>query len=347
MSAAPGLLVDLSAAQRPSDAGAAVEQCAAALVALPGVVRALLLDPAAPIPGTLHSRLFGSGLLRWNTAREVRRAAETGSTVYVAFTDSAVPSFVQRLGVPVVTLRAPAGSDEVLRAARDAVAPASDALPRLRVAVVAALAPGASVNAGLVEALAAHCEIDVFSDDSPDAQWLSRLDVTRRGAAGAVMGTALAASYDGVVHLLGTSAADLPVLQSARRVSGVLWLRDVALASLYRAEAADAPELAAVLRRVYAHRAPAPVLEALDRGDASGFDGVAEQRYGLLLTGEVVRVARAVVVRSEQAARRLRLDQGANGPCPPLSVCDGSDVGVAASHLLSLLSSPVDAVGAA
>jgi hypothetical protein len=54
-----------------------------------------------------------------------------------------------------------------------------------------------------------------------------------------------------------------------------------------------------------------------------------------------------VVVPSEQAARRLRLDQGANGPCPPLSVCDGSDPGVAASHLLALLSLRVDAVHAA
>ncbi|HXA29260.1 MAG TPA: hypothetical protein VN193_11000 [Candidatus Angelobacter sp.] len=327
MSAAPGLLVDLSAAQRASDGGAAVERCAAGLVAMPGVVRALLLDPAAPLPGGLHSRLFGSGLLRWNTATEVRRALASGFAVYVAFDGAAVPEHVVRLGVPVVAASSSAAADAVVSAARSVAAGGGSARVALRVAVVAAHVP---VNVALVAALAARCDVEVFADDWPGAQSPERL-----------AGTALAASYDGVVHLLATAAADLPVLRSARRVPGVLWLHDIALAGLYRAEAADAADaaraLAAVLRRCCADRAPAPLLGALDRGDAAAFDAAAERRYGLLLTAEVVRAARCVVVPSAAAARRLRLDQGAAGPCPPLSVCDAPDPDGAAAHLLSLV----------
>jgi hypothetical protein len=96
--------------------------------------------------------------------------------------------------------------------------------------------------------------------------------------------------------------------------------------------------MAVLLRRMYADRAPSPALDALDRGDAAGFDGAAERRFGLLLTGEVIRAAHAVVVPSEAAARRVRLDQGANGPCPPVSVFDASsDAQAAASHLLSVI----------
>jgi len=312
-----GLLVDLSAAQRPEDpAAAAVESCVAALLATPGSVRALLLDPAAPLPGTLHARLLGSGLLRWNTAAEVRRAAASGTVAYVTF-GAAVPAHVERLGVSVVHVAATAAPAEVLAAAtRSAVR--VDVVPRLH--VVAVCAPDVAANARLLDALASQCDLDVLHDDT-------------------LVATVRAPAYDGVVHILGAAApAEVAVLRSARRVSGVLWLHDVALAQVHRVEASgDARALAAVVRRMYADRAPLPLLDALDRGAASAFDAGAVQRYGLLLSGDVVRVARAVVVPSDEAARRLRLDQGANGPCPPVSVCTPGDAGAAAAHVLSLV----------
>jgi hypothetical protein len=328
----PGLLVDISAAQRAGEAGTTpVEECAAALVAMPGVVRALLLDPSAPIPGSLHTRLFGSGLLRWNTAAEVRRAAASGPLAYVTFAEAAVPAHVERLGVPVVTVRAGGAhaAGLVLAAARGLRV---DVPSRLRVAVVAvmppSLGPCAAVNARMVAALSALCDVDVIGDES-------------------LVGTARAAAYDAVVHLLGGAAAELPVLRSARRVPGVLWLHGVALADVHRSETAGGADMAALLRRMYADRAPSPVLDALDRGDVGGFDGAAERRFGLLLTGDVVRAAHAVVVPSEAAARRLRLDQGANAPCPPLSVCDASsDAEATASHLLSVIARVIAAEAA-
>jgi hypothetical protein len=41
------------------------------------------------------------------------------------------------------------------------------------------------------------------------------------------------------------------------------------------------------------------------------------------------------------------LDQGANGPCPPLSVCDASpDAEAAASHLVSVIARVIAAEAA-
>jgi hypothetical protein len=126
----------------------------------------------------------------------------------------------------------------------------------------------------------------------------------------------------------------------------VLWLGDVALCEVHRVEAAGSPQpaaaLAATLRRMYADRAPQPLLGALDGGDAGAFDAAAERRFGLLLSVDVVRGARTVVVPSVAAARRLRLDQGANGPCPPILVVDPDDAMAVADAVLSSLTSAAE-----
>jgi hypothetical protein len=190
----------------------------------------------------------------------------------------------------------------------------------LRVALVHA---GGRESAGLAAALASRCSLDV-----PDVDAL-----VRPGAA---------AGYDCVVVLLGGSAADAAVLRAARRLPAVLWLRSLALAEPHRAEAAagaaPGPALAAALRRCYADRAPRPLLQRLDGGDASAFDAAAERRYGLLLTAEVVREAHAVVVSSAADARRLRLDLGPRARVPSVTVIDPADDSAAAAALLALLS---------
>jgi len=405
-----GLLVDLSATQRaePDRAARWVGELAAALLEIPGAVRALLLDPALPLPGSLHPALFSSPLLRWNTATELRRAGLAGPVAYLVPWlpgqvpgGTLLPAPVAERDMPLVMVRPPGASAESplarvgldlyrhadlvitsssseaaaseAAARRAAVVPlvsgldadsaewrrsalgivdavqALDRTPRvapaagapLRVALVGALPPSAAPSAvtvaRLAEALAPRCRLLLASDDRPDPGWLERLDVPLHAVDSLSRG-GLAWSCDAVVHVVGASAADLPALRSARRLPGVLWLHDVRLAGPHRAEAAVGPKpgatLAAVLRRIYADRAPAPLLAALDAGDTSGFDAAAEQRYGLLLTGEVVRQARAVMVGSLTAARRVRLDQGASAPCPPIVVIDADDLDAAADRLL-------------
>lgn len=392
-----GLLVDLSAAQRPQPDRAArwVGELAAALLEIPGAVRALLLDPSLPLPGSLHPAVFSSPLLRWNTATELRRAAAAGPVAYLVPAPpglvpgaTLLPAPVAAGELPLVMIVPPRWPDAAgplaamgrtlyehadlviapqdadladieVEAKRVAVLPelgaraivdavqalagtaAADGGARLRVALVGALppspAPSASFMAQLAEALAPRCRLAVASDDPVDAAWLERLDVELHSVDALSRG-GLAWSYDAVVHVVGSSADDVAALRSARRLPGVLLLHDVHLATPYRVEAGaaatPAAALAALLRRVYADRAPAPLLAALDAGDASAFDAAMEQRYGLLLTGVVVRQARAVMVGSHAAARRVRLDQGASAPCPPIVVTDLDDAGAAAHALL-------------
>ncbi len=332
------LLVDIGPAQRPGGAGAAaVEECTAALIGM-GAVRAVLLDPGAPIPGTLHARVFGSGLLRWNTAATVR--AEGAGAVYVCFGERRAPEWVERLGVPVLAVEAATPAAAVVDAALGVAGAAAPPARRPAAVVDAALglaggaAPVAPLrvavagdaagrDAALVEALRRRCEVDAVGDSFGDPL--------------------RAAGYDAVVHVLAGSAADVATMQSARRVPGIVFLHGVSFGDAYRAEASQRDDgaawLAASLRSMYGARAPRAVLDGLDAGDIAAFSTDAERRFGLLLSVDVVRVARAVVVPSDDALRQLRLDQGAGGPCPPLSVCDTSDADMAAEHLLAVIAS--------
>ena len=419
------LVVDLSGAQCLDPAAAAMAQLTgelgAALLRVPGLVRALLLNPALPLPGSLHRDLLSSPLLGWNSASALRRAAAEGPIAYLVPVPpglepgtTLLPQAVAEREIPLVMVwhggrllsddargRGPvalsqaalelyrhadlvlstetAGHNDVeawslhparvldlvtagrnepsateivagVLAAMDrlATAPGPWSLSgeggrgsgRMHLALVAALppspAPSAPWSAALADALAGRCRLDVFSDGPRDDAWLDRLGARCLPVA-ALARHGLAPSYDAVVHVVGSAADDLPALRSARRVPGVVWFHDLHLAEPHRAEAATAPELAAVLRRVVADRAPAPVVEALERGDAGAFDAVAERRYGLLLTGEVMREARAAVVGSNVQARRLRLDQGASAPCPPIWVIDPRDPSMAAARLLEFV----------
>jgi hypothetical protein len=319
-----GLVVDIAAVQGGDAAAAefATERAVALLDA--GSVRALLLDPLRAVPGSLHPALLRSPLLRWNTATELRRAALRGAGA-VATPDRAAPDGLVLRDLDVRSVH---------------------------VALVGALPPvtsaSAASNALVAEALAQRCRVDVADDGQPDPSWLSRVGA-RHVQVEALERQGLAWAYDAVVHCVGASPADLPALRSARRVPGVLWLHDLALAAPHRIEARTAPEpgaaLAALLRRVYADRAPSTVLERLDGGDAAAFDAAAERRYGLLLTGEVVRQARAVVVASESAVRRLRLDQGPGAPCPSVFVVPPRDGQAAADALLRIVSGLLAAEG--
>jgi hypothetical protein len=117
----------------------------------------------------------------------------------------------------------------------------------------------------------------------------------------------------------------------------VVWLTDLQLGPACRA-ASTSEELAGALRDAYADRVPVPLLQRLDAGDASAFDPAAEGRFGLLLTAEVVREARGVIVESPAAARRLRLDLGTSAPQPRMAIVDPRNPGAAADALLALLS---------
>src|ERR1700716_1373068 len=62
--------------------GRAVGELAAALLARPGVVAAMVLNPQLPVPGHLPAGLLDSPLLQRNTLDALRRARDAGPIVY-------------------------------------------------------------------------------------------------------------------------------------------------------------------------------------------------------------------------------------------------------------------------
>jgi hypothetical protein len=90
---------------------------------------------------------------------------------------------------------------------------------------------------------------------------------------------------------------------------------------------------------MYSDRAPSRVCDQLVRAvheEVTADDGTLSrvaQRYGLLMTADIVRGARAVIVDGAAMARRLVLDQGARGPAPPIVIGGESATGIAARVL--------------
>jgi glycosyltransferase involved in cell wall biosynthesis len=81
-----GLVLDIQAAQDRllpgRGIGRYVVQHAQALLAIPGLVRALSLNPRLPFPGALPADLLASPLLDWGTATTFRRARRDGAVAY-------------------------------------------------------------------------------------------------------------------------------------------------------------------------------------------------------------------------------------------------------------------------
>ncbi|MBX5491943.1 MAG: glycosyltransferase [Chloroflexi bacterium] len=81
-----GLVLDLQASQTEGSAerglGRYVIELTRALLAYPGLVRAIALNPTLSFPGHLPGELLASGLLTWNTATAFRHAQRQGPVAY-------------------------------------------------------------------------------------------------------------------------------------------------------------------------------------------------------------------------------------------------------------------------
>lgn len=187
---------------------------------------------------------------------------------------------------------------------------------RRRVAVVSPFPPVASGIANysyrLVEELAriSDLEIDCFADgldrsvESPrppagleiyDARSLLRVEAAKAG-------------YDEVVYVLGNGEFHTAALESLRRRSGVVLAHEVRLSGLYRFAAgskAAVPEgISGAIRKIYGRLLP----------DGLGANGevtaVEAERYGLLMSREVIGLCDRFLVTSQAAARLARLEAG-------------------------------------
>lgn len=200
-------------------------------------------------------------------------------------------------------------------------APAARPERRLRLAVAGPMPPTSSgiadYNARLIGELADRCDVDVLLPSSEVADQLGdsptgHLSLSELG------GLIDAHSYDALIWTVGNSPHHFEILEAMQMYPGVAWLHDVRLAGLQdlyernRNPTTWAQTFAATLRAQYGRRVPEGVLDPL----------VAEapQLYGLGVTRDRVRNARAVIVNSAFAERLLAMDQGPDGPLPPVWV---------------------------
>ena len=187
---------------------------------------------------------------------------------------------------------------------------------RRRLAVVSPLPPLSSGIANysfrLVEELAAITdrEITCFadgldrSDEAPTAP--AGLEVYDARAFSAV--EAVIAGYDEVVYVLGNGEFHTAALESLRRRRGIVLAHEVRLSGLYRFAAvsrAAVPEgVAGSIRRIYGPLLP------LGLGASGAVSELEAERYGLLMSREVIALSESFLVTSNAAARLARLEAG-------------------------------------
>jgi glycosyltransferase involved in cell wall biosynthesis len=191
--------------------------------------------------------------------------------------------------------------------------------PRLRVALVGPLPPTrsgiADYNERLVAELATRCDLHVFL---PEAATGPPSTEELRGRSYLIRPLTARfnpAAYDAIVYTVGASEHHHNTYDFSRRWPGIVWLHDVRLASFFltyvasRHPSAAQEVLTGKLVEQYGERVPPQVLGA--------FDKEAEATYGLGLSADWLRGARAVLVNSHLAEQMLRLDQGPGRTPPP------------------------------
>ncbi|MCU1378004.1 MAG: putative Glycosyl transferase group 1 [Acidimicrobiales bacterium] len=173
----------------------------------------------------------------------------------------------------------------------------------------------ADYNDRLIPALAARCELDVFTPgpghthEHPNLRWFPPR---------ALRGPCSPWSYDAVVFTAGNSDDHHELYNLAEEFPGILWLHDVRLPGLYLTYARDQlPEknreefLRSRLLRQYRRRLPFHVLDVVDRTPSHYVE------LGLGMTKEFVDVARGVIVSSSLAERLVTLDRQPDLGMPP------------------------------
>jgi glycosyltransferase involved in cell wall biosynthesis len=191
---------------------------------------------------------------------------------------------------------------------------------RLKVALVTPLPPEqsgiASYSARIIPKLAERVDLEVLyasRQERPTVSWRG-VPLLPINALGRYLNPH---AYHAIIYAVGNSPSHLATYEMMTTYPGIGWFHDVRLPHLYWHYAQSVgvnPHtfIGEQLRRHYGSRAPGHAVEewSLDLVD----------RFGLGLTPELVRGSRHVIVHSPFAERLLRLDQGPDVRCPPITV---------------------------
>jgi glycosyltransferase involved in cell wall biosynthesis len=184
---------------------------------------------------------------------------------------------------------------------------------RPRAAVVVGVSSDPTADRETVSLLAAfgrRWAVDTFGDTKlvhtppgVDAHRLTHLDHLERTRGG----------YDAIVSIFGHGAVDMAAFLVARTRGGHVLLGDSGLTHLYARCARDRPDIEPrgfdrAVRAMYRNRLPSQLAGV---GQITPSDA---DRFGLLMTAEVVANAATVLVQSTYAKERVELDAGAPEP---------------------------------
>ncbi|MGI8847297.1 MAG: glycosyltransferase family 4 protein [Candidatus Dormibacteria bacterium] len=124
-------------------------------------------------------------------------------------------------------------------------------------------------------------------------------------------------AYDALIYAIGNGRVHAATYEALVRFPGIVWFHDVRIPDLHRHHAEQfridhRHAIQGQLNRFYRTRAP--------EGASEHWGAEFVDRFRLYLTPELVQRARHAIVSSPKEEQLLRLDQGADIRCPPLTV---------------------------
>ncbi|MGI8847296.1 MAG: glycosyltransferase [Candidatus Dormibacteria bacterium] len=213
--------------------------------------------------------------------------------------------------------------------------------PRLRVALATPLPPEpngvASYSARLIPHLAEQMDLDVLYPEQgvqPDFRCpgVNCLPIAGLGR------YVNPYSYDAVIFAIGNHPVHAATYEAMQSFPGIVWFHDVRLPHLYwhHAQRYGIDPRQAIrnqLNRYYRGRAADDA--------AAQWSVTYADRFGLNLTTELSQRARHVIVHNPLAERMLRLDQGPDVRCPPVTLVPLAAASIGSEGPVSRVSPPV------
>jgi glycosyltransferase involved in cell wall biosynthesis len=185
----------------------------------------------------------------------------------------------------------------------------------------------------LVEQLTAYADVDVIVEEEREDYDRSLAPAVELHTAADLERLREVRGYDRVIHALGNSEFHVFAYEALMSSPGTVLAHDVRLTQLYGAAAtsmnSSGPDwMLAKLRKMYGDRVPREELERIP-------DVVTENKYSILMSGEVQERADEILVHSRHALEAMKMEPGAeqlsapaeivpHGIPEPLSIASGA-----------------------
>jgi glycosyltransferase involved in cell wall biosynthesis len=189
-----------------------------------------------------------------------------------------------------------------------------------RLAIVGPTLPAptgiATFNSRLIRELDGLVELDVYSSTDPAPTRPRDVSSARYFGADMLGSVMNPSSYDTIIYCFGNSEHHHKTYELVQKYPGIVWLHDVRLFGFYYGYTQS--KYQGGFGRYCQDKLPAWYGDRTPTVDLSRLTVEQARRFGLGMTTELVRSARAVIVNSHVAERLLVMEQGPDASLPPL-----------------------------